>query len=507
MLKKIKFLLIVSLSVFLLVACSNGDGESDSYDETETTQQDNETEADQQTDNSERGPFGLPLIHLTEEARDIVLEDFDYLATFILENAPTVEIAYRRLGTSLSDLLDSHRERIEQMEPVESFSSMLLENRFDENQTDVRDIAADYLFSVLIELGILELEGLGHMMPRVTEEFIMLLEMQSVMLHLFENDPDQMIQFIRDVDPTLADTTNEEILDEFATYLIPRIEAFLEIYTNSNSLWFYDVDLDADLDFEMNPFAGGMEEEGNVTTEILEEGSIAYLHIQSFMNSPVFDSNVLFPFYEEVQDFDHLIIDIRGNMGGLANYPPGFIITMLIDEPLEFRHYEFFTSGAAALQQAEFGPLQAEMGESTVETMSIDAFIQDRNLPYLNADDIELLSYATVSEVTLFPREDNIPFSGEIWILVDEHSASASEMLAAISMDSEFATVVGTNTMAISGVMHAYVSLPNTGIIFRVDTGYTIDSYGRSFEEFGVTPDIVISPDGDALEEVLSLIQ
>jgi len=380
-----------------------------------------------------------------------------------------------------------------------------MEGRFGDENTEARDVAARYLFNVVGELGFLELEGLGHMMPRMTEDFEMLLEMQSAMQHLFENDPDQLIQFMHDVDGIPEGMTDEEVLADTAEAM-PRTEAFLDVYTSPATLWFYDVNLE-DLDLEMNPFAGGMEEEGNITTEIIEDGRVAHLHIASFMNSPVFDRETLFAFYEEVQDFDHLIIDVRGNGGGFAVYPPQYILAMLIDEPLEFNHYEFFTSGAAAVAQAEFGPLQAELGASTVETFLIDEFLEGRDLPYFNADDIELLSYATVSEVTLEPRDNNFPFAGEIWLLVDEGSASASEMLAQVSLDSGFATVVGTNTAAVSGVMHTYVSLPTTGIIFRVDTGYSIDAEGRSFEEFGVTPDITIEPGADALETVLELIQ
>jgi hypothetical protein len=83
---------------------------------------------------------------------------------------------------------------------------------------------------------------------------------------------------------------------------------------------------------------------------------------------------------------------------------------------------------------------------------------------------------------------------------------SASEVAAIISLNTGFATVVGEPTAGVTGVVHTFVGLPNTGIVFRIDLGYTVDNLGRSFEEFGVIPQILNMPELDALETVLTIV-
>jgi len=133
-------------------------------------------------------------------------------------------------------------------------------------------------------------------------------------------------------------------------------------------------------------------------------------------------------------------------------------------------------------------------------------YVAANNLQQFNQDDLALLDYALVWEIEITPAENNTPFSGEIWLLVDGGSASASEMAAKISINTGFATVVGEPTAGVTFTTHTFAALPNTGIAFRIDLGYTIDQYGRSIEEFGVIPQILNAEDMDALETVLAII-
>jgi len=43
--------------------------------------------------------------------------------------------------------------------------------------------------------------------------------------------------------------------------------------------------------------------------------------------------------------------------------------------------------------------------------------------------------------------------------------------------------------------------------MFRFDIGYFTDSYGRSLEEFGITPNYLNRPSMDALQTVLAMIE
>jgi len=436
------------------------------------------------------GVNGLPLIHLTEEAREIALEDFDYLAQRLLENAPSQIIIERRFGVSLEWVLDFLRDEIYSMEPLESLHFLLMgeEDAPEEFSTDPLALAGEYLSSLLLWLTF-DLDGLGHLGPQSLAGYREMLEIHLALLHQTEV-----------VDGRLM--IGEE--DHGSAASLPWLERRANVFNQEASLAFFGLTLaDINLYREIDDF--GFREEGNVTTEIIENGRIAYLHIDNFMNNRAFDSEILFPFYEEIQDFEHLIIDLRGNGGGTMAYL-NYIIPMLMDEPVEASYHEFFMAGD--LVQAEFDDegVVSEDDDERLEVLLASEFVAEQAFPYFNEGALDVLEHVVTWPLTFEPREDNIPFSGRIWILVDGNSASLSELVAMIAVDSGFATVVGEPTAGITPALHVYVSLPRTGIIYRMDIGYIVDAKGRSLEEYGVMPDILINEADDALETVLELI-
>ena len=465
--KKYSWISLVILPIFLLVGCRGNPF----------------------ADTTELGPNRLPLIFLTEEARDIVLEDFDYLTELLLENVPSQLVLERRFGVSFEFVLSFMRESIYEMEPIESIHFLIMgeDDPSPQRPTDARELAAEYLSSVLLWLTF-DLEGLGHLAPQTLEGYRELLEIHLALLHQMEIVDGRIM-----IDGEDNGDANS----------LPWLQRRADAFNTEASLWFYGLTLeDIDLYREISDF--GFREEGNVTTQIIEEGRIAYLRIESFMNNRAFDSEILFPFYEEIQDFEHLIIDLRGNGGGTRAYL-NYIISMLIDEPIEASFHEFFMAGELIYYEFDDEETISEE-EDVVEILSASDFVKMQELPYFIETDLDILYYVVTWPLRFEPREDNIPFFGEIWVLVDEGSASLSELLAMIAIDSGFATVVGVPTAGITPAVHAYVSLPNTGILYRMDIGYIIDSRGRSLEEYGVTPDILIAPGADALDTVLDLI-
>ena len=435
------------------------------------------------------GANGFPMIGLTDEARDIALEDFDYLAVHLLENVPAQIVIDRNFGISLAEILDFLRDNIYYQEPIECIHFLLMgqEDPPTVLPTDPRENAAQYLSSLLFWLTI-DLQGLGHLSPQTLEAYHEMLEIHLAILHQMEEVDGRMM-------------VGDEDMGSIRS--LPWIERRADAFSAEASLWFYGLTMDdINLYREMDDF--GFREEGNVTTEIIEEGRIAYIQIDSFMNNRAFDSEILFPFYEEVQNFEHLIIDLRGNGGGTLAYLD-YIISMLISETLEASYHEFLMAGE--LVYLELGDEEVVYDdEDTVEVLEVAEFMAAHDFPYFNESALDLLHYVITWPLVYEPREDNIPFAGEIWILVDGGSASLSEMLAMIAIDSGFATVVGHPTAGITPAMHTYVSLPNTGIVYRMDIGYIIDVYGRSLEEYGVTPDVLIGETEDALDVVLGLI-
>ena len=417
---------------------------------------------------------------LTKEARDIVLSDFEYLAEILIQNAPFQGSLYRRLGFTLEEHLDITRHLIKSMRPIPSFTVRGLGERWEGELTDDLYKAADYLYSLLAMLGF-AVESIGHMGPMRAEEFTRLLTHMEIVGYTLGNDP--------------------ELASEFDIRLIEWFYDVHGIFTKPASLWLYDVSLE-DIDITIDIAETRRGNENNVTTRILEPDRIAYIHIASWANCYELDGEVLFPFFEEVQSYEHLIIDIRGNAGGFPEYVTK-VIGALIDEPLDFVYYEFFTAGEMAMGIWDVNTVFLVTADDKLNAYE---FIHKNNLTAFNKDDLALITYAVRWNYRIEPMENSSPFMGDIWILVDDRSASASELIALIAMDTGFATVVGEPTRGVTPVQTLHISLPQTGIIFRLDIGSLVDSTGRSLEEFGVTPQIANNEGMDALETVLSVI-
>jgi len=354
-------------------------------------------------------------------------------------------------------------------------------------------IAADYMMSLLL-FFVFDFGGFGHFSPldiSVVEQFF-------ITSYILQSD-EYALEATRQ-EFAEAGLDPERSLD--AMYRFHQVH--YEIYNTPSVLWFYQVDpVEFDFDVDLLETVGTMNAD-NITTSILEPGKVAYIHIASFMNNMAIDIDILFPFYEEIQDFEHLIIDVRGNGGGFAGYFPALVVSMLISENISFTYPEFFV--AHEMTAALFENPMSLASANLYGIFPAAQFVQDQNMHLFNREDLAILDYVAVWNVEYTPSEYAIPFGGEIWLLVDEGSMSASVMAAQIAVNTGFATVVGEPTSRVTGVVYTFAALPNTGVLFRVDLGYTTDQYGRSIEEFGVIPQILNFPGMDALETVLAVI-
>ena len=423
--------------------------------------------------------------HLTEEARDIVLSDFDYMVELILENSPWDGVLYRRLGLVFEDHVAHNRNNIENMYPivVTVMDEDLLREAFPiRDEDDPRSIAANYLFALLAFEFAPPMMGIGHLMPRDLSLYIPLLT-----------------GFLRAYNQEGANSENAPILHHF-----------VEAFTHPSVIWFYG-EHEVNLDAEYYVFP---EIPDNIETEVIVPGEVAYLRINSFISNPYYDDRTILPFLQEVQDFDHLIIDIRGNAGGLMSYFNEYVLRRIISEPIEVGSYEFFSSGDMASKWMNAYAHTAQQVGSLANwqeliysgVMPATDFIQERGMEHFNEDDLARLDYVFVSRYAIIPSEDNVGFDGKVWLLIDGGSQSASSMVAKTALYTGFATVVGENTSGVMASVHSYSVLPGTGILWRIDIGYVTDADGRSFEVYGVSPQIRNRPRLNALDTVLEII-
>ena len=420
---------------------------------------------------------GLETFYLTEEARDLALYDFDYMIAFVLENTALDSVISRRIGTDFAEIVDIFRDAIYNMEPLTALAVPELFPIRDGD--DARSLAANYLISLLAFGFAPSVNSIGHLGPRDLDAYRQLLTAFTMMLYDEDTDPG----------------------------LVEWFEYLISVYTSPQAIWFYgeyEVNLDADHAFPDVP--------GNIVTEIIVPGEVAFLRINSFWANPEYDDYFILPFLQYVADFDHLILDVRGNTGGLASYFDEFITARLLSEPVEVSSWEFFRAGelARSFNEGVLSILQsaAEYADSGIIYASImpaAEFVSERGMIYFSQDDLVRLDYVRYTRSIWLPGDESIGFTGQIWLLIDGMSFSASE-LAAVSVVAMGGTLVGENTGGVTGVSHTYIALPNTGIIWRVDIGYTTDALGRSFEVYGTTPHYFNLPGMDALATVLAII-
>ena len=269
--------------------------------------------------------------------------------------------------------------------------------------------------------------------------------------------------------------------------------------------------------------------EDNLHTEIIEEGRIAFIGVNrmgvhgSRSGNSVMNTcrAIVDPFLQEIGGFEHLILDIRRNSGGIGGYFEQLIMRplrhmFLQDLPVTYIHHlirsgeynesrtdELRSRASGSLFFSGIGELE-ELTEAGSDAL-LDALGFDYLPEYVLNDLMEMdFHFRQRFTLSLAHIQNPIPFDGRIWLLVDEWTASAAQQAALLARDIGFATLVGSTTRGIAS-FGFFVELPNTGIMVRYDPTYTLDRYGRPLE-YGILPHYFNREGMDALETVLAMI-
>ena len=267
---------------------------------------------------------------------------------------------------------------------------------------------------------------------------------------------------------------------------------------------------------------------GHFITAILADENVAYMEISSL---PAFDiisyyrnsaMAQIFSFYEQIQGFEHLIIDLRRNRGGFVDYFFDLIIAPNIIEPVVVDGFVFSThagryaqrSGATALglPRFEFPAMIREPGviiNPLQGLIPVNEMLEMFYLPLINKNHISLAQYGFQIRYIINPNmlaqfNYQPAFDGKIWLLTGPVTSSSAHVSAWIAHDSGFATLVGESTGGIWGGNREFARLPNSNIQVAFDIFYITDRYGYGIEA-GIVPHY-FSPVADALETTLALI-
>ena len=275
-----------------------------------------------------------------------------------------------------------------------------------------------------------------------------------------------------------------------------------------------------------------------IETAIIKEGEIAHLTVNRMINSnadyglrtrsrnarlgtppPLMGhyEEIIYNFYLDVANYNHLIIDIRGNPGGLHSHFDIFVASVLVDDLVFLPAYVFYLDGIHSRQARSTLNFSRSLIGYTFQFIPRNEVRLPPSLPYFD-DSIDFLQ-AFESAYELAPNsgwrgvtassQPWLAFNGKAWLIVDEHTASAAEAVTAMFKYNNIATVVGETTRGLFGTLfdagNAMVSLPHTGILIRFDVAYFTDTQGRPLNA-GITPHYFNRPGMDALETVIAMI-
>ncbi len=188
----------------------------------------------------------------------------------------------------------------------------------------------------------------------------------------------------------------------------------------------------------------------SVKSKLLEDG-IGYLKVSQFQESTASDlSKAIVKLKEE--GMSSLILDLRNNPGGLLN--------------------------------------------SAVEVTSL--FIPDNKM-------VVFIKDKKGEKVEYLSEKPNEDFSQQMIVIVNEGSASASEIVAGALKDWNRAVIIGTQTFG-KGSVQSVIPL-NDGSALRLTTSIYFTPKGTSIQTTGITPDIEVKPEIQEGEKVRPVIR
>jgi hypothetical protein len=227
--------------------------------------------------------------------------------------------------------------------------------------------------------------------------------------------------------------------------------------------------------------------------------STGYIYIKTFDPETIGQLKpTILDFLKETENYEYLIIDIRGNTGGSYQSWLDAIVKPLISEDTLHEYYLAYRNNPYILSFHE-GWLneRAPVPKEHFKELPPEAKTQD---------------YIIYNFSTTYTPTRQISFNGQIILLTDRTVYSAAEGFTNFCKQTGFATIIGT-TSGGDGffVWPVYVVLPHSKLVITMTSSMSLDSRGRANEETRTIPDIIketlITDHTQLIEYTLGLIE
>ncbi|MCL2574861.1 MAG: hypothetical protein FWE33_00360 [Defluviitaleaceae bacterium] len=218
---------------------------------------------------------------------------------------------------------------------------------------------------------------------------------------------------------------------------------------------------------------------------------VAYLQIEAFLSkgyTPInnhpywrYDFNEerqeLLRAFRNVNNAEHLIIDIRGINEGFSEYFLPLLIEPNIYAPIMQNFYAFHTGGNMAMEvSASFREFH-----SLGRTYNTNSLLAD--MPMANVADFENLIHGFEIALEANPTQNSPAFGGKIWLLTDSANFSGiNQMYLAMAEEAGFEILYVEDNNAPQWPV-PFARLPQSGLSVRHNVFYFTNNDGIAFEE------------------------
>lgn len=228
----------------------------------------------------------------------------------------------------------------------------------------------------------------------------------------------------------------------------------------------------------------------DVSTKLYPSDKIGYLQVGEMAYDPSMYLYLMMMFYDQIADYDHLIIDIRGNYGGNNYFWYENIVEPLLKEKLESKLYLAFKKNATFSHYYR-------KAEKIYFKKSKNSF--DYLPPEVLTDEYKLYKEVPM----IYEHRNSVDFNGKISVLIDKCVYSSAEAFTIFCKNTGFATLYGTNSGGDGIGRRVYWVLPHSKLILSYSFALGLFESGYSNEEFHTAPDVYYESAANNFSELI----
>ncbi len=435
------------------------------------------------------------------------LEDFQFLYSYVENNYPYLDVKNRTHGFNWLDLKESFEDQIHDAQNNREFLGIIaaavkaLQNRHTHLLSPSRVVSDSINFENWTPMNEVFSESVveaAYYWDALYNDFVsgtyglefdpmIVYDQGDYVVHNYNSSwgstygDSTVITHVNGipVDEAIMTCYEKEYIDydfywgkSYLWSIYPRAFGHDAIFTIRNSTGYVgDVSFSVVSGFTDNPY----EYPGMFNATVLESESIGYLYVGSFGSNVDQYYDDVISFYQQIEDFDHLIIDIRGNTGGFySKWIDGIVRPLIHDDVVHTQHLAYRTGDYVSYLHLDY--LSDVVAKDDFDYLPSEVLEDDFRI-YKNYG-----TYTPLGELN---------FNGDIVVLTDNMVYSAAEGFVNFCREYNFAKIYGTSTGG-DGIMlwPLYFVLPNSKLVINSASALGLDETGHANEEVRTQPDV-----------------